>query len=223
MASASPLRAGLRLEPGSFPAVPLGSMNLDPRCRILVEYAKWTALSAVKQGPIRAQEPVYQLLGGVAFSKVLNRSLGPITCEKFDEWHQCETEALCDRARDCLPRRWARKLPVGWGAKLINVFLKTTAYVGDLGREGLRYALHPPLDNRLRDHLVKCFQERSEIRDAVRFDSIKAITKYEQYQGIINGCRAAAEELAKRGGACSLFEVEQLWSTGAPPGPCRCA
>ena len=47
MASASP-PGGFRLEPGSFPAVPLGSMNLDPRCRILVEYAKWTGLSAVK-------------------------------------------------------------------------------------------------------------------------------------------------------------------------------
>ena len=44
----------------------MASMNLDPRCRILVEYAKWTALSAVRQGPIRAREPVYQLLDGVA-------------------------------------------------------------------------------------------------------------------------------------------------------------
>ena len=161
-------------------------MNLDPRCRILVEYAKWTALSAVKQGPIRAQEPVYQLLGGVAFSKVLNRSLGPITCEKFDEWHQCETEALCDRARDCLPRRWARKLPVGWGAKLINVFLKTTAYVGDLGREGLRDALHPPLDNRLRDHLVKCFSgafrdsRRREIRLNQGHHEVRAVPRNHQ-------------------------------------------
>ena len=113
--------------------------------------------------------------------------------------------------------------PVGWSAKLINVFLKTTAYVGDLGRAGLRAALHPPLDNRLRDHLVKCFRECPEIRDAVDFHSITGIVTYEQYERIIDGCRAAAEELAKRGGTCSLFEVEQLWSTGAPPGPCRCS
>ena len=33
---------------------------LEPRCQILVEYAKWIALSAVKAGcPIRAREPVY--------------------------------------------------------------------------------------------------------------------------------------------------------------------
>ena len=126
-----------------------------------------------------------------------------------------------------LPPKWVgahgSEFPVGWGAKLINVFLKTTAYVGDLGRKNLRDALHPPLDNRLRDRLVRCFHDCPKIRDAVKFDSIKAIEPYEQYQGIINGCRAAAEELAKRGGACSLFEVEQLWSTDAPPGPCRCS
>ena len=199
-------------------------MNLERRCQILVEYAKWTALSAVKQGPIRAKEPVYRLLDEVAFSKMLNPSLGPISCNEFNEWHRCQTNDLCAQAKPYLPSKWVethpgREFPVGWGTKLINVFLKTTAYVGDLGREGLRDALHPPLDNRLRDRLVKCFPE---IRD-VNFRSITAIATYEEYQRIIEGCRAAAEELAKRGGACSLFEVEQLWSTGAPPGPCRCS
>lgn len=198
-------------------------MNLDTRGWILVEYAKWTALSAIRQGPIRAGESVYQLLDGVAFSKVLNRSLGPISCKEFDEWHRCETNALCARAKDCLPAQWAKELSVGWGAKLINVFLKTTAYVGNLGREGLREALHPPLDNRLKDRLVERFQECSKIRDVVKFNSIQAIATYEQYQGIINGCREAAEELAKSGGVCSLFEVEQLWSTDAAAGPCRCS
>ena len=66
-------------------------------------------------------------------------------------------------------------------------------------------------------------RECPEIRDAVDFHSITGIVTYEQYERIIDGCRAAAEELAKRGGTCSLFEVEQLWSTGAPPGPCRCS
>ena len=64
-------------------------MKLDPRCQILIEYAKWTALSAVKRGsPIKAKEPVYQLLDRVAFSLVLNPSLGPISCRKFNQWHQ---------------------------------------------------------------------------------------------------------------------------------------
>ena len=192
--------------------------ELEPRCQILVEYAKWTAFSAVRLGPIRASESVDELLGGVAFSKVLNPSLGQISRKEFNEWHQCETNALCARAKP-LPPWWVAahscsEFPVGWSAKLINVYLKTAAYVGDLGREGLRDVLHPPLDNRLEARLVKCFREYPKIRDAVNFPSITAIAKYAKYERIIDGCRAAAEVLG-----CSLFEIEQLWSTDAPPKP----
>lgn len=39
--------------------------ELEPRRQILVEYAKWTALSVVRSGsPIKAREPVYRLLDG---------------------------------------------------------------------------------------------------------------------------------------------------------------
>ena len=201
---------------------PRNRIGLERRCQILAEYGKWTALSAVRSKcPIKATEPVYRLLNRVAFDEVLDRDRGAISAQKFDAWHKRECVDLCDRANVLKPE--VTPFPVGWSAKLINVFLKTTAYVGDLGRAGLRAALHPPLDNRLRDHLVKCFRECPEIRDAVDFHSITGIVTYEQYERIIDGCRAAAEELAKRGGTCSLFEVEQLWSTGAPPGPCRCS
>ena len=194
--------------------------ELEPRCQILVEYAKWTAFSAVRRGPIRAQESVYQLLGGVAFSRVLNPSLGSISCKDFNRWHRDQTEDLCTTARPMLPPKWVKahcsKFPVGWGAKLINVYLKTAAYVGDLGREGLRHVLHPPVDNRLKDHLERCFRRKhpeiwKQIRAAVQFRSITAIAEYEDYQRIIDdGFRVAAEVLG-----CSLFEVEQLWSLTA--------
>ena len=189
--------------------------ELEPRCQILSEYAKWTALSAVRRGPIRAQEPVYELLDGIAFTAVLNPSLEPISCEGFERWHRAQTKDLCARAKPKLPRveGHCSEFPVGWSAKLINVYLKTAAYVGDLGREGLRDVLHPPVDNRLRDRLAKCFRRKHpEICDAVRFRSINAIATYEDYQKIIGGCRAAAEVLG-----CSLFEIEQLWSTVRPP------
>ena len=209
--------------------------ELEPRCQILVEYAKWTAFSAVRRGPIRAPERVYELLGGVAFSRVLNPSLGPISCKDFNCWHRAQTKGLCARATPMLSCKWVKahgsEFPVGWGAKLINVYLKTAAYVGDRGREGLRDVLHPPLDNRLKDHLAKCFQQQEypEIHKAVKFPSISAITAYEKsadtdaggrrrwsYERIIDdGCRAAAEVLG-----CSLFEVEQLWSDlNAPLNP----
>ena len=130
--------------------------ELEPRCQILVEYAKWTALSAVRvpKSPIKDQKRVYELLGGVAFSRVLNPSLGPISCEDFNCWHQAQTKGLCARAKPML----SSKFPAGWGAKLINVYLKTAAYVGDLGREGLRDVLHPPVDNRLKNGLARHFR-----------------------------------------------------------------
>ena len=46
--------------------------TMTPRCRILVKYAEWTALSAVKRGPIRDGKTVHQLLDEVAFAKVLS-------------------------------------------------------------------------------------------------------------------------------------------------------
>ena len=191
--------------------------ELERRCQILIEFAKWTALSAVGSGgPIKATKPIHQLLDGVAFLEVLDPSLELITCEEFDRWHRAETEDLCARATPMLPTKWVTdhprsEFPVGWSAKLINVYLKTAAYAGDLGREGLREVLHPPVDNRLKANLVMCFRDRPEIRDAVNFRSITAIAKYEDYQRIIDGCRAAARALG-----CSLFEVAYFGRSGTP-------
>ena len=151
------------------------AMNI--RCQILVEYAKWTALSAVKSGcPIKDKKTVYQLLNKVEFAKVLSGE-AEISKDSFDAWHRRETEALCCRAKAFKP------FPVGWGAKLINVYLKTAAYVGNLGREGLRDALHPPLDNRLKKKLKKHFRGRRDMVMTVDFGAIKHITHYEQSRG----------------------------------------
>ena len=46
---------------------------MNPRCQILVEYAKWTALSAVRSGcPIKGKKTVNQLLNKVGFAEVLS-------------------------------------------------------------------------------------------------------------------------------------------------------
>lgn len=201
-------------------------MSVEPRCQILVEYAKWTARAAVNAGgPIRDTDTVYRLLDEVAFSTVLDPSLGPISCRDFNEWHIRQTENLCDRAKP-LPPWWVDahgpQFPVGWGAKLINVFLKTAAYAGGLGREGLCDVLHPPLDNGLKEGLKKhfraCCPDRPDLRVEVDFGSISAIKDYNRYRRVIAGCRLAACCLG-----CSLIEVEQLAGLGlckgeAPPG-----
>jgi hypothetical protein len=174
------------------------------RHQIILDYAKWTALSALRSGaPIKSRTDVYPRLDAVKFSEVLSPSR-PVVGAEFDAWHEAQTEALC--ARD--PR-----IPTGWGAKLINVYLKTAAYVGDLGRPGLREVLHPPIDSELRKGLKRRFKGRPDIlAETCCFARIKDIKDYPTYRRIINGCKAAAKELS-----CSLIEVEQLWLGSATP------
>ena len=189
--------------------------RVEPRCQILVEYAKWTARAAVAAGaPIKDRETVYQLLDGVAFGEMLSGA--EVSAERFDCWHQHETEELCSEADKC--RSDVAPFPIGWSAKLINVFLKTAVYAGGLGREGLCDVLHPPLDSGLRIGLIKHFHGRVDMRKKVDFGKIKHIVDYAGYRTVIEGCRVAADELG-----CSLIEVEQLAGLGlrqgeAPPG-----
>jgi hypothetical protein len=175
------------------------------RHQIILDFAKWTALSALRSGaPIKSRVHVYRLLDAVAFTQVLQAGL-PISEAEFDAWHEAQTLALC--TRDC-------RVPVGWGTKLINVYLKTAAYVGDLGPPGIRDALHPPIDAGLWKGLAEKFRKRPEILAEARCVSrIKDITDYTTYRRIIAGCRAAAETLG-----CSLIEIEQLWQGSATPG-----
>ena len=199
-------------------------MSIEPRCQILVEYAKWTALSAVKAGaPIKDKKTVYRLLDGVAFGEVLSGA--EVSAERFNAWHRRETRRLCRCADKHLREKAQQKgqkppvpYPVGWSAKLINVFLKTTVYAGGLGHERLREVLHPPLDNGLRKGLIEYFQGRPDMTKKVDFEAIKHIKKYPQYRTVIESCCVAAKELG-----CSLIEVEQLAGLGLrkdedPPG-----
>ena len=187
--------------------------GVERRCQILVEYAKWTARAAVNAGcPIKSRDEVYQLLDGVAFAEVLSGD------PDFNAWHEHETLELCKQAAELRPD--VAHFPVGWSAKLINVFLKTAAYAGGLGSDDLRGALHPPLDAGLQQGLRRRFQKRKypEIHGKVTFGAIKDITTYKKYRTVIEGCCAAVEVLG-----CSLIEVEQLAGIGlqegeAPPG-----
>jgi hypothetical protein len=146
---------------------------------------------------------VYPLLDSVSFHQVLSLSR-PITSTEFDAWHETETKAMCSRD----PR-----LPTGWGAKLINVYLKTAAYIGDLGRPGLREVLHPPIDAGLWEGLKRQFKERSDLLDQICcVERIKDIKDYPTYLKIIAGCRTGAQELG-----WTLIELEKLWLGSSTP------
>jgi hypothetical protein len=176
----------------------------EPRQQIILDFAKWTALSALRSGaPIKSRMDVYPLLEEVLFAQVLQPG-ALIVGADFDDWHKSQTLKLC--ALDS-------RVPIGWGAKLINVFLKTVAYIGDLGRPGLRDVLHPPIDAGLWAGLAERFPGRREILDeACCVHCIRDITDYATYRRIIAGCQAAAATLG-----CSLIEVEQLWQGAATP------
>jgi hypothetical protein len=146
---------------------------------------------------------VYPLLDAVSFAEVLSPG-SPISRLEFDAWHEAQTLRLC--ARD-------ERVPIGWGVKLLNVYLKTAAYVGDLGRPGIREVIHPPIDSGLWEGLAVRFRGQPEIlADACCVRRIRDITDYKTYSRIIAGCRTAATVLG-----CSLIEVEQLWLGSATP------
>jgi hypothetical protein len=96
-----------------------------------------------------------------------------------------------------------RGLRVGWGTKIINVYLKTRVYIGAQGRHHLKEMIHPPIDAGLWLGLARRFPDRPDILERTNcVNRIKDIVDYECYRRIIDGCRAP-------GAGCELIEVEQ--------------
>lgn len=85
---------------------------------------------------VKSRKDIYRLLNDIPFDAVLN-GLEPVTEPEFAAWHQTVTSALC---------KSDSRLCVGWAAKLLNVYLKTAGYVGNLGRSGLLEVLRRPVE-----------------------------------------------------------------------------
>ena len=85
----------------------------DCRRQIILDYAKWTVLSAFRSGaPIKSRKDIYPLIDAVAFADVLSSSRA-ISASEFDSWHEIKTSALCSSDPP---------LPTGWSVKLINIY-----------------------------------------------------------------------------------------------------
>lgn len=167
------------------------------RQTIIAEFAAWTALSALRSGsPVKGRKEIYSIIEKIAFSEILEGAM-PITQPEFDTWHQRQVEAIAT----------AVSLNVGWIVKIVNVYLKTAVYIGDLGRPGLRECIHPPIDGILWDTIKKNYSDQNDMLELTHSTyRIKNIMTYAQYQKIIDGLRLLADRLD-----CTLFEVEQLW------------
>ena len=160
---------------------------------------------------MKSRKHIYPLLAQIPFGDLFGSTGPEIGDEEFLKWHQ-DAEKLIEKAES--------KLGVGWAVKILNVYLKTAAYVGDLGRPGLRELLHPPIDAGLWDGMKNWIgksdlskAERKELKkNTHRVQKIKDITDYETYEAIISGCRVIAKRID-----CKLVEVDHLWEGASAP------
>jgi hypothetical protein len=100
-----------------------------------------------------------------------------------------------------------KKLSVGWAAKLVNLYLKTTVYVSGYGRPELVKWIHPPIDSGLWQGIEEAYKDQKDILTKTHFKTkIKDIVKYDDYRNIIEGMQMIALDHNYL-----LIEVEELW------------
>jgi hypothetical protein len=125
----------------------------------------------------------------------------PPWVQEFDDWHKKATAPLCKQER---------RLGAGWAAKLTNVYLKTAAYIGNMGSPRVRELVHPPVDRVLLARIKKDYRDDREIlAEFGDVSGIGEIRDYSTYMRVINGCRLVADRRR-----CHLVEVEELWERG---------
>lgn len=172
--------------------------NTHIRGKIIKDFAEWTAFSATRSGcPIKSREEVYPLIRKPNYNFLFEGNQ-KICEDEFNKWHEESTYEII-KAKDILP--------IGWAVKLINIYLKTTVYIGGLGRQDLIKYIHPPIDNGLWSGIYSQFKDDEEIIKMTHCVSrIKDINTYDKYKKIIDGCKLVAKNLN-----CLLIEVETLW------------
>lgn len=167
---------------------------MEPRETIVQTFAKWTAVSSSRRGDLRKGKELYPLIEDSLFDELFI-SKKSITEPEFKRWHEITTKKI------------ARKMSIGWAAKLINVYLKTRVYVAGGGRPDLVEFIHPPIDGILWKKIKEKYGKDPDISDKLNiFTTIKAIKKYDQYERIIDLCRKIAEKQE-----WLLIEVDGLW------------
>lgn len=185
---------------------------------IIQNYSIWTAYSAARVGcPFRGKALGMKLKELLVDSGQIERISGvdPISNEEFSQWHKDMVTTLSEIKN----KKSRKKIEIGWAAKILNVFLKTYAYVGDRGRPNIRSFLHPPLDSILikkileHENLKVASKENVTLRKTIdKALPISSLKSYKTYLVIINALRRFAEIIGKE----TVFELEGFWETSTP-------
>jgi len=184
------------------------------RKAIIKNYSIWTAYSAARVGcPFRGKalgEEVKRIIIDSGQLEIISGK-EPISSEEFSNWHEKMVLVL-----SAIKKAKGKKIGVGWAAKILNIFLKTYAYVGDQGRPNIRSLLHPPLDSilvkKIMDHesLKLSSKENDALRKTIRKAiPISSLKSYTTYLAVIYALRRFAEMIEKK----TVFELEGFWET----------
>ena len=173
---------------------------MQPREKIINDFAEWAAFSSTRSGcPVKSRDEIYPLIRIPDYKKILDDD--NIAEKSFNQWHRENIEKIIND-------KVGKRLSIGWAAKLINVYLKTTVYIAGEGRPNLVKFIHPPIDGILWKNIKSEYGDKLEIIEKTHVvTTIKGINKYTIYETIIDGCR----EIAKDRG-CKLIEVDELWN-----------
>lgn len=174
------------------------------RQKIIKDFAMWTALSSTRSNcPIKSAKHIYPLLRN-RFDKILEGD-AIISPEDFKSWHKQNVMDLTKEifeGKDC-------KLSTIWAAKIINVYLKASVYIGGLGNPELINFIHPPIDTKLLQGIKDNFKEEVEGKIA-KYKKMTDIKDYDDYNEVIS----FMINLTK--GQYPLIEVEKFWKETEP-------
>ena len=170
----------------------------EARKKIIRNFAFWAAMSSARMAQDKNGKPtcrgknLYKALEKADLEKKLdNLYSGKVT--DFNEWHRDTAKAIGEKINS-----------FGWAAKLLNLILKIEVYIGGLGDKKLASLIHPPLDNKLINEIIKKFHNFNKIESIKKALPIRDVGENTYYNEII----PALKEVA---GKSKFIELEKLW------------
>jgi len=175
----------------------------EERKKILISYAEWTAIAAIRSGKhIKETKIIQEALREIYLGNI------PTTQADFDVWHEEQCKLLREKIVSLAAKqeRITKNFELGWAAKILNIYLKTLFYIGDMEPSVVRQFIHPPIDN----IFVNAFYKEHKVRVAASDFRIKKLEHYLDYAAIINSIKAIQKEKK----FLNLMDVENIWGVG---------